>query len=254
MRPQLYPHLLRLGASPLCELGLADDSVARSTPGTPESDWSEWRDAHLMPALVQRITQPHTFQRQADAQQKKRAEQQQCEVEAEEKEVESAEEQEQAAEQRPSATAVLDLEDVGLTVKRLTAASTRSTQQPLEHSSDVQLRVRTKTSWPASAAAVSSVDAVAVRPMLTDQLRAALSKQGYKLLGSHSGVKLCRWTKAMLRGRGGCYKNTSASSQHSDEALCRGPTARPSSADRRRGHSAHPAPRLFRAASFHSCI
>ncbi|NWT08690.1 TYW1 synthase, partial [Vireo altiloquus] len=31
---------------------------------------------------------------------------------------------------------------------------------------------------------------------------------GYKLTGSHSGVKLCRWTKSMLRGRGGCYKHT----------------------------------------------
>ncbi|NXB30248.1 TYW1 synthase, partial [Eulacestoma nigropectus] len=33
-------------------------------------------------------------------------------------------------------------------------------------------------------------------------------KGGYKLIGSHSGVKLCRWTKSMLRGRGGCYKHT----------------------------------------------
>ncbi len=30
--------------------------------------------------------------------------------------------------------------------------------------------------------------------------------QGYKIIGSHSGVKMCRWTKSMLRGRGGCYK------------------------------------------------
>jgi tRNA wybutosine-synthesizing protein 1 len=44
--------------------------------------------------------------------------------------------------------------------------------------------------------------------MLNPSLRAALSKQGYRLLGSHSGVKLCRWTKSMLRGRGGCYKHT----------------------------------------------
>ncbi|KAK9867791.1 hypothetical protein WJX84_004895 [Apatococcus fuscideae] len=43
--------------------------------------------------------------------------------------------------------------------------------------------------------------------MLTPVLRASLSKQGYKLIGSHSGVKLCRWTKSMLRGRGGCYKH-----------------------------------------------
>uniref|UniRef100_A0A8C9QP92 S-adenosyl-L-methionine-dependent tRNA 4-demethylwyosine synthase TYW1 n=1 Tax=Scleropages formosus TaxID=113540 RepID=A0A8C9QP92_SCLFO len=35
-----------------------------------------------------------------------------------------------------------------------------------------------------------------------------LSSTGYKLIGSHSGVKLCRWTKSMLRGRGGCYKHT----------------------------------------------
>ena len=39
-------------------------------------------------------------------------------------------------------------------------------------------------------------------------LAQALTKQGYRLIGSHSGVKLCRWTKSMLRGRGGCYKHT----------------------------------------------
>lgn len=49
---------------------------------------------------------------------------------------------------------------------------------------------------------------VAPRGMITPQLRTALTKQGYKLIGSHSGVKLCRWTKSMLRGRGGCYKHT----------------------------------------------
>ena len=31
---------------------------------------------------------------------------------------------------------------------------------------------------------------------------------GYRVIGSHSGVKLCRWTKSMLRGRGGCYKHS----------------------------------------------
>ncbi|XP_008301206.1 S-adenosyl-L-methionine-dependent tRNA 4-demethylwyosine synthase TYW1, partial [Stegastes partitus] len=46
------------------------------------------------------------------------------------------------------------------------------------------------------------------REMITPALREALTKQGYKLIGSHSGVKLCRWTKSMLRGRGGCYKHT----------------------------------------------
>lgn len=35
-----------------------------------------------------------------------------------------------------------------------------------------------------------------------------LEKQGYSIVGSHSGVKICRWTKSALRGRGSCYKYT----------------------------------------------
>eukprot|EP01127_Copromyxa_protea_P005461 TRINITY_DN15390_c0_g1_i1.p1 TRINITY_DN15390_c0_g1~~TRINITY_DN15390_c0_g1_i1.p1 ORF type:complete len:687 (-),score=176.60 TRINITY_DN15390_c0_g1_i1:106-2127(-) len=46
------------------------------------------------------------------------------------------------------------------------------------------------------------------KPMVHPTMHKALSKQGYQLIGTHSGVKLCRWTKAMLRGRGGCYKHT----------------------------------------------
>jgi tRNA wybutosine-synthesizing protein 1 len=34
----------------------------------------------------------------------------------------------------------------------------------------------------------------------------SLTKQGYSIVGSHSGVKICRWTKSALRGRGSCYK------------------------------------------------
>jgi len=44
--------------------------------------------------------------------------------------------------------------------------------------------------------------------MITAKQKAVLTKQGYKLVGSHSAVKLCRWTKHMLRGRGGCYKHS----------------------------------------------
>jgi len=31
--------------------------------------------------------------------------------------------------------------------------------------------------------------------MITPLLRQSLEKQGYRLIGTHSGVKLCRWTK-----------------------------------------------------------
>ena len=43
---------------------------------------------------------------------------------------------------------------------------------------------------------------------MTPLQRKALTKEGYKIIGSHSAVKLCRWTKHQLRGRGGCYKHT----------------------------------------------
>jgi wyosine [tRNA(Phe)-imidazoG37] synthetase (radical SAM superfamily)/flavodoxin len=47
----------------------------------------------------------------------------------------------------------------------------------------------------------------APRDMLTPAQRRALTKEGYQLIGSHSAVKICRWVKASLRGRGYCYKN-----------------------------------------------
>merc|ERR1719471_1114161 len=46
------------------------------------------------------------------------------------------------------------------------------------------------------------------KEMVTPSLRKTLNKQGYKIIGTHSGVKVCRWTTAQLRGRGGCYKHT----------------------------------------------
>ncbi|ONI32680.1 hypothetical protein PRUPE_1G379500 [Prunus persica] len=46
------------------------------------------------------------------------------------------------------------------------------------------------------------------KEMVTPVIRASLVKQGYKIIGSHSGVKICRWTKSQLRGRGGCYKHS----------------------------------------------
>ena len=46
------------------------------------------------------------------------------------------------------------------------------------------------------------------REMVTPSQAKALKKEGYQLIGTHSAVKLCRWTKHQLRGRGGCYKHT----------------------------------------------
>jgi len=43
---------------------------------------------------------------------------------------------------------------------------------------------------------------------MDDQRKAVLEKQHYKVIGEHSAVKVCHWTKeSMIRGRG-CYKQT----------------------------------------------
>lgn len=42
--------------------------------------------------------------------------------------------------------------------------------------------------------------------MIKDEVKKYLEKQHYKVVGSHSAVKLCGWTKKSLRGEGFCYK------------------------------------------------
>ena len=44
--------------------------------------------------------------------------------------------------------------------------------------------------------------------MLTQDARQELEKQGYRIIGDHSAVKTCHWTKSMIKGQGGCYKLT----------------------------------------------
>ena len=42
--------------------------------------------------------------------------------------------------------------------------------------------------------------------MLTPAAKAELEKQQYRIVGKHSAVKTCGWTKNMINGEGGCYK------------------------------------------------
>jgi tRNA wybutosine-synthesizing protein 1 len=42
--------------------------------------------------------------------------------------------------------------------------------------------------------------------MLSKSQITELEKQQYRMVGDHSSVKVCGWTKNMLTGRGGCYK------------------------------------------------
>lgn len=46
------------------------------------------------------------------------------------------------------------------------------------------------------------------KEQLSIRQKEALTKQGYRLVGDHSAVKVCEWTKKSLRGHGNCYKYT----------------------------------------------
>jgi tRNA wybutosine-synthesizing protein 1 len=43
-------------------------------------------------------------------------------------------------------------------------------------------------------------------PQISPDARINLEKQQYRIIGNHSAVKVCGWTKNMILGKGGCYK------------------------------------------------
>jgi tRNA wybutosine-synthesizing protein 1 len=87
---------------------------------------------------------------------------------------------------------LLDLEDMGAAVNNTAKASK-------QHRQAVKDALRDSS---------ETAPAVERREMVTKLQRKALTKEGYKIIGTHSAVKICRWTKNQLRGRGGCYKHS----------------------------------------------
>ena len=41
---------------------------------------------------------------------------------------------------------------------------------------------------------------------ISDIYKEQLEKQAYRVVGNHSAVKVCHWTKSMIKNEGGCYK------------------------------------------------
>ena len=89
-----------------------------------------------------------------------------------------------------------DVEDLGKMVR----SSGDKSQKP---KSKAPLAVDFTTQGPSSKKAPAAPKEMVAKNSPT---YAALTKQGYAIVGSHSGVKICRWTKSALRGRGSCYK------------------------------------------------
>ncbi|KAH8596137.1 hypothetical protein B0O99DRAFT_651788 [Bisporella sp. PMI_857] len=90
-----------------------------------------------------------------------------------------------------------DLEDLGGSLGRTTKPETSKSVEALEVDFTT-FGSRTK----------ASATAPVIKEMVPKDSPTfkSLTKQGYSIVGSHSGVKICRWTKSALRGRGSCYK------------------------------------------------
>lgn len=95
----------------------------------------------------------------------------------------------------PNASGVGDLEDLGKPAQSASGSSNVT-------ASPASLAVDFTTYGRGSAKPADPQEMVPI----SSPTYAALTKQGYAIIGSHSGIKICRWTKSALRGRGSCYK------------------------------------------------
>ncbi|RMD45081.1 hypothetical protein DV735_g153, partial [Chaetothyriales sp. CBS 134920] len=117
-----------------------------------------------------------------------------------EEEAEEAEFPDGGRRKRQKTSLSTDLEDVG-GAKKVTAKG----GAPLATDWTGAYSSRTATASASAPAPAAPLKAMVPKESPT---YTALTKQGYTIVGSHSGVKICRWTKSALRGRGSCYKNS----------------------------------------------
>lgn len=99
---------------------------------------------------------------------------------------------------------LVDLEDLGTSINTSLAGTdgkSKSQRKQEEQEGDgyVEPEIGTGTAGKAPKK---------VHEMVTNLQRKALTKEGYRIIGTHSAVKMCRWTKNQMRGRGGCYKHS----------------------------------------------
>lgn len=191
--------LTTLGSPALCPLGLADDNVDQLAP------FEKWRDS-LIAAMCEYVSEMHaskTVAAQAPQQQQQWLSQ---------KEFRRQKKAKQALIDEENGDVVELNEEDYMNEKVLTSefsddedddedAAEQQTKNGGDEDGVVDVEDIGKSMKESEAAALS-------REMITPMQRKALTKEGYKIIGTHSAVKLCRWTKHQLRGRGGCYKHT----------------------------------------------
>ncbi|XP_067680903.1 S-adenosyl-L-methionine-dependent tRNA 4-demethylwyosine synthase TYW1-like isoform X2 [Haliotis asinina] len=188
-----------LSALRIESVGLGDENVANSENAGLEEDFQAWKRQFVKAArpvlngrTVKRCVGEKCGGKCACVKTKDTAEadgktcSSEGECSSDEILFETSSEDEKVTGTTKSKAGIVDLEDLGMMMKK----NIKKKQMEVEEDED------------------EGGSSTELREMITPLLRQSLEKQGYKLIGSHSGVKLCRWTKSMLRGRGGCYKHT----------------------------------------------
>ncbi|KAK4512948.1 uncharacterized protein ATC70_003659 [Mucor velutinosus] len=98
---------------------------------------------------------------------------------------------------------MVDLEDMGNMASKIKAAKAKRAEEE-EDFENSKAKAKRLIGTDAGNKPKTAPQA---REMVSPMILKNLTKQGYKVIGSHSGVKICRWTKSALRGRGFCYKH-----------------------------------------------
>lgn len=190
--------LHQLSASKILPIGLGDENVAESVHGDLMSDFNAWRKKFWK--RVAPILKGEELVTASGKCCKENCDNKNCQkdksnghllTEETFEETSSEEDNEEVEEDIFSSNGLVDLEDLGKVMKNVKITKTK----PMTNGYSVLTKKqKEKLDEP--------------KAMITPVFRKSLEKQGYNLIGTHSGVKLCRWTKSMLRGRGGCYKHT----------------------------------------------
>lgn len=201
---RVHHYFKELSATPITPVGLGDENVAESLRGGMEKDFAAWkkefwkRSKKIKDDVIPATDACGTGEKcggkckckedggkcSSDEEEVDEGEDLYETTSEEEDNVEEMMEDEEGGETLQRSNGVVDVEDLGKVMRGMKKAKVKRKKEESANS----------TGEP--------------REMVTPMLKKALEKQGYRLIGSHSGVKLCRWTKSMLRGRGGCYKHT----------------------------------------------
>ncbi|NXG70006.1 TYW1 synthase, partial [Baryphthengus martii] len=197
--------LWALGATRIMTRAEGDCNVAQSKFGSIEADFEAWKAKFLsrLQALCRGEKKPCSGKckkrkckspgkQSKESSDRERGTSEYEKAEAEEL-FETSSDEEAGAEEAGGTNSVVDVEDLG---------------NIMSHTKKAKLGLGTRRIlytvrfvFPE----LQSFQEMHLNPPLASE---GVSSYCYRLIGSHSGVKLCRWTKSMLRGRGGCYKHT----------------------------------------------